>query len=761
MAWLAANGCVVSDLQKPTLQKALISSALPKIARRLIELRLSGAIAAASKLKTMRNWMDHDDRIRGAFRYHGASTGRFTSLGVQLQNMKRAGTSDMADAIAAVMTGDLDHLRKHYAEPIEVIGGITRALISAPPGRRFLIADLSGIESRVVAWVSGQQSKLDLWAAFDRSGNPEDEPYRRLGVEIFNLPAEQARDTGKTADLAFSYMGSVGAWRKLAPADDTSTDAQILQRRNLWRNAHPHTTRFWDEINRAAKIAVRRPGTVVPCRSTAFRYGPDGFLRMRLPNGRRLTYPFARVKTLETAYGETVVTFMDSVAGRWSECRHGHGAYGGLWCENAVQGIARDLFVEGMRRLEAAGYAIVLHAHDEVCAEVPEDFGSLDEFLGIFTALPAWAEGLPIAAKARNGTRFAKITKADAASVTEPQDEATPESLVCDDFDEAPEPDGPNDTNLDMPPAASDIASRPRRTTLIDLIGTPSDPEWTGKVLCPFHDDHNASLHLYDDDEGGHYHCFVCGAHGTAVDYLMMVEGLDRNAALEMLAQEPAEMRQIPRLEEILAQTAAKRQRALELWEHAKPLEGTLAERYLAETRRIDLAALPNASACLRFHPRCPFGFGVRYPCLVALRRDAISDEPVSIHRIALTLDGQRIERRMLGRGGVVKLYPKGQRLIVGEGIETTLAAATRISRWGSLLQPAWSAVDAGRLGSLPLIDGVERLVILVDHDLNGAGQAAALRCAERWSRAGRSVVRLTPSRPGMDFNDLVMELAS
>ena len=338
-------------------------------------------------------------------------------------------------------------------------------------------------------------------------------------------------------------MGSVGAWRKLAPADDTSTDAQILQRRNLWRNAHPHTIRFWDEINRAAKIAVRRPGTVVPCRSIAFRYGRDGFLRLRLPNGRRLTYPFARVKTLETAYGETVVTFMDSAAGRWSECRHGHGAYGGLWTENVVQAIARDLFVEGMRRLEAAGYAIVLHAHDEVCAEVPEDFGSLDEFLGIFTALPAWAEGLPIAAKARNGARFAKITKADAASVTEPQEEATPESLVCDDFDEAPEPDGPNDTNLDMPPAASDIASRPRRTTLIDLIGTPSDPEWTGKVLCPFHDDHNASLHLYDDDAGGHYHCFVCGAHGTAVDYLMMVEGLDRDAALEMLAQEPAAMR--------------------------------------------------------------------------------------------------------------------------------------------------------------------------------------------------------------------------
>jgi hypothetical protein len=145
---------------------------------------------------------------------------------------------------------------------------------------------------------------------------------------------------------------------------------------------------------------------------------------------------------------------------------------------------------------------------------------------------------------------------------------------------------------------------------------------------------------------------------------------------------------------------------------------------------------------------------------LIALRRDVLSDEPVGIHRIALTPDAERIERRMLGRGGVVKLYPAGDRLIVGEGIETTLAAATRVSRWGSLLQPAWSALASGVLGNLPIIPHVKRLIILVDHDLNGAGQAAARRCAERWSRAGRKVVRLTPKRPGSDFNDLVREMA-
>jgi putative DNA primase/helicase len=115
----------------------------------------------------------------------------------------------------------------------------------------------------------------------------------------------------------------------------------------------------------------------------------------------------------------------------------------------------------------------------------------------------------------------------------------------------------------------------------------------------------------------------------------------------------------------------------------------------------------------------------------------------------------------MLGRAGVVKLYPAGEHLVVGEGIETTLAAATRISRRGSLLQPAWSAVASGVLGNLPVIPGVGRLTILVDHDLNGAGQTAAMRCTERWTRAGRSVVRLMPKRLGADFNDLVMEPAS
>jgi len=282
---------------------------------------------------------------------------------------------------------------------------------------------------------------------------------------------------------------------------------------------------------------------------------------------------------------------------------------------------------------------------------------------------------------------------------------------------------------------------------LADLIG---EPLVNGKICCPFHDDHTPSLVIYDD----HYHCFVCGAHGDHVDWMMQVEGMGREQAIQFLtAWDGPSIEQHPRRE---TDTSA---RAIELWNAARPITGTLAAKYLAETRRIDLAVLPgNIDEVLRFHPRCPFGFLAYHPCLLAALRDVRTDAPSGIHRIALTPDAKKIGRRMMGRSGIVKLWPAGSQLIVGEGIETVLAAATRIPYRGAPLRPAWPAVSTGPLGNLPVLPGVEQLILLVDHDEEG--RAAAARCADRWTRAGRTVARLTPKRPGADFNDLVMERA-
>jgi DNA polymerase len=415
-AWLGAHGCVVPDSQKETLRRALTRKELTDEVRRVLELRRDGA--HIDKLGSMRNWRGVDGRARGALKFHGASTGRWTSYGIQLQNMKRPTVENMGAVINAVSTGSLAQVQQHHLEPLSAVGDLARAMICAAPGHRLIAADFSGIESRVTAWISGQQSKLDQWAKFDRTQNPEDEPYFVTGTRIFGLRPEIAREPGKTGDLAFGYMGGPGAWKKLAPPGDASTEAEIKQRQRAWRNAHPQTVRFWGAINRAAIQAVRKLNTVVECGRVAFK--SDGaFLYMKLPSGRKLAYPFPRLKA--DKYDNLVVVFMDSQQGKWTECRFGHGAYGGIWIENAVQAVARDLFAAAMPRLEAAGYPIVLHVHDEIVAEVPDGFGSEEEFKAILLTVPAWATDLPLNAKTRNGPRFCKTKTTTDAPPLQPE----------------------------------------------------------------------------------------------------------------------------------------------------------------------------------------------------------------------------------------------------------------------------------------------------------------------------------------------------
>jgi hypothetical protein len=176
---------------------------------------------------------------------------------------------------------------------------------------------------------------------------------------------------------------------------------------------------------------------------------------------------------------------------------------------------------------------------------------------------------------------------------------------------------------------------------------------------------------------------------------------------------------------------------------------------YLAE-RGITLDDVPEFGG-LRFHPRCPWG-QITLPCIVARFTDALTNAPLGIHR-------RRIDSRdkplSLGpiSGGVIRLWPDehvAEGLVIGEGIETVLAAATRIEHHGTLLRPAWAAGSAGNLETFPILSGIESLTILVDHDANGRGQKAAQRCAERWADAGREVILLTPDDLGTDFNDLV-----
>ena len=200
-----------------------------------------------------------------------------------------------------------------------------------------------------------------------------------------------ARKTGKTADLAFGYMGGPGAWDRLAPGDDTSSDADKKRHQQTWRSLHQCTVQFWHGIDRNAVAAIKAPNTTLTYKRLALIY--DGtFLRITLPSGRALSYPFPRLE--KSKFGDPMVMFKDNAGGKFVDCRYGQGAYGGLWTENIVQAVSRDLLAAAMQRLEAAGYPIVLHVHDEIVAEAPNGFGSAEEFQRLITTLPNWARRL-------------------------------------------------------------------------------------------------------------------------------------------------------------------------------------------------------------------------------------------------------------------------------------------------------------------------------------------------------------------------------
>jgi DNA polymerase bacteriophage-type len=411
LQWLQGQGCTVQTLGRKTVEKLLEQAELPSTVHRVLELRLGGAQAATKKIDALLDRASVDDRVRGAFRYHGAATGRWAGEGFQPQNLKRPIIDDLAAAIDAVATGDYEHVKKLYSRPLAVVGDCSRSMINAAPGHLLIGADFSAIESRVLAWIAGESWKLDSYRRFDATRDPSDEPYCETACKIFRVPSgsytkdSPERSVGKTCDLAFGYQGGLNAWRKFEP--DKFTDAEVETFKTEWRAAHPATVKFWYEIDRAAVLAVRERGQVVRCGRIDLK-STGAFLLLRLPSGRKISYPQPRLVTESGRSGRHRVVFADNAAGRFADCRNGQGAYAGTWTENIVSGIARDLLAAAMLRVEAAGYPIVLHVHDELVCEVPIGFGSVEEFTHLMTRKTAWALDLPIAANAWTGPRYCK-----------------------------------------------------------------------------------------------------------------------------------------------------------------------------------------------------------------------------------------------------------------------------------------------------------------------------------------------------------------
>lgn len=303
-----------------------------------------------------------------------------------------------------------------HGAPLNVISDCLRAMITAAPGRDLVAADFANIEGRVLAWLAGEDWKLEAFKAFD-AGQGADlyklAYARAYGLEAADVTKDQ-RQVGKVMELALGYQGGVGAFQTMARGYGVRiTDEQADEIKTRWREQHPATKAFWKTLERSAIAATREPGRVTKAGRILFRKN-GSFLWARLPSGRSLCYPYPRIveKTLpwededgKPAKGEALeYDGVDPVTKAWGTTD----TYGGKLAENVTQAVARDILAAALLRLEHHGYAVVMHVHDEIVCEVPEGWGAVDEMEHLMEEIPTWAEGLPIAAEGWRGKRYRK-----------------------------------------------------------------------------------------------------------------------------------------------------------------------------------------------------------------------------------------------------------------------------------------------------------------------------------------------------------------
>src|SRR5262245_17109359 len=283
-----------------------------------------------------------DGRVRGLFRLHGATTGRWSGAGFQPQNLKRPELlktdEAIAEAIEMVRAEDYTAVKDRYGDVLGVIGDLCRSMIVPAPGHRFIVGDFSAIETRVLAFLAGDTDKLDAFHQFDLG----------VGRDIYCVTAEQVlglsglhskspeRQLGKIFELGLGY--SMGADRLLATIRKANVptareDAERWVR--TWRARNPRIVAYWAQLDAAARAAVRNPGMSFPCRNVSFQMS-DGVLSLRLPSGRKLSYPAPSLAL--GRFGKQQLVFADMEAGR----RVGRHMYGGAWAENVTQAVAGD-----------------------------------------------------------------------------------------------------------------------------------------------------------------------------------------------------------------------------------------------------------------------------------------------------------------------------------------------------------------------------------------------------------------------------------
>ncbi len=391
--WLLDHGVETDSLDKKAVA-SLMKDVSPEV-HEVLMLRQQSAKSSVKKYQAMENVVCEDGRVHGMFQFYGANrSGRWAGRLIQLQNLPQNHMPDLEDARGLVKNGDYEALSMLYDSVPNVLSELIRTAFVPKDGCKFVLADFSAVEARVLSWLSREEWRTEV---FRNNGDI----YCASASAMFGVPVEKQgvnshlRQKGKIAELALGYGGSVGALKSMGALDMGLKEEKLQPLVDMWRQSNPNIVQFWWDVDRTVKYAVKG-------RTTSETHGiqlsyQSGMLFIKLPSGRRLCY--VKPKMGENQFGGEAVTYEGvGATKKWERIE----SYGSKFVENIVQAISRDLLCYSMKMLQ--GYEICAHVHDEVIVECGMDV-EVETVCDLMGQVPAWVKGLELRADGYE-TRF-------------------------------------------------------------------------------------------------------------------------------------------------------------------------------------------------------------------------------------------------------------------------------------------------------------------------------------------------------------------
>lgn len=395
-SWIEKEtGQKIKSLNKDAVQD-LINTTTDQKVKDVLRLRVQMSKTSVAKYQAMKRSICKDQGLRGMIQYYGANrTGRWAGRNAQVHNLPKNHIPDLDLARRVLTSGDYEMLGLLYESTGDTLSQLVRTAFVASPGNRFIVADFSAIEARVIAWLAGEKWRIDVF-------NSHGKIYEASAAQMFRVPIESVtkesplRQKGKVAELALGYQGGSGALIRMDALESGLTEDELPELVYSWRQASPKIVRLWKTVEAAAIKAVEDKTVVEIQHGVKFIY-EKGILFIQLPSKRRLSYLKASIGE-GSKFGNKIITYggVNQESKKWAT----EETYGGKLVENVIQAIARDCLAEALIAVADAGYDIVAHVHDEIFIDAPYKEGDVKEINAIMSQSPAWAPGLPLTADA-------------------------------------------------------------------------------------------------------------------------------------------------------------------------------------------------------------------------------------------------------------------------------------------------------------------------------------------------------------------------